>query len=195
MILRPSKTKPIQWLLMNGAFLALALWWAQEIGWRVYPLAGIFGCGVLTAVVQLIPGSAYLQIADEGLSFAQWFRVVSLSWNTIDEFFVVAWTPADDESFWSWLLRLYNFDRSGKTAHEVVGFNFVLSHGGARRLCRVNAVPGKCEAALPDLYGQNAEDLAALLNHCIAQFRIALLRDQKDATLSPLPPTPSVGGR
>jgi hypothetical protein len=153
LILRPKKS-PAIWLLLGcGTFVAGGLWMAQENGWIGYLCAGFFALGIPVAVVQLLPGSTYLRIADDGLSFANMFRVTTIPWNVIDQFFVVG------------------VKQTGMTVHKMVAFNFVPSYDRARLGRRVNSAIAKCEGALPDTCGQKAEELAEILNRCLAQFK------------------------
>ena len=57
-----------------------------------------------------MPGSTYLRISDDGLSFANMFRVTKMPWDVIDHFFVVS-------------LR-----QPGVTVRKMVRFNFVPSY-------------------------------------------------------------------
>lgn len=152
-VLRPKKS-PAIWLLIGcGTFVAAGLWVAREQGWIGYLCAGFFALGIPVAVVELLPGSTYLQIADDGLTFANLFRVHTIPWNVVDEFFVVS------------------LKQTGLPVHKMVAFNYVESYDRAQLGRRINAAIANCEGALPDTYGQKAEDLAEILNRCLAQFK------------------------
>lgn len=153
LILRPKKTRAIWLLLGCGMFVAGGLWMAQDKGWIGYLCAGFFALGIPVAVVQLLPGSTYLRIADDGLSFANMFRITTIPWNVIDQFFVVT------------------LKQTGMAVHKLVAFNFVPSYDRARLGRRISSAIAKCEGALPDTYGQKAEDLAEILNRCLGQFK------------------------
>jgi hypothetical protein len=153
LILRPKKTSAIAMLLGCGLFVAAGVWMAQEKGWVGYLCAGFFALGIPVAIVELLPGSTYLQIAENGLSFAHMFRVITIPWNVIDQFFVVS------------------MKRTGFTVHKMVAFNFVPSFDRSHFVRRITSVIAQCEGALPDTYGQKAEELAEMLNQCLAQFK------------------------
>jgi len=160
LIFHPKKSSAV-WLLVGSLFLfAGGMWVAQEEGWIGYLCAGFFALGILMAIVQLIPGSTYLRITEDGLSFAYMFLVFTIPWAAIDRFFV---------------------KQTGMTVRKMVAFNFVPSYYRVRNFVpsyyrvrlgrRVSSVIAKCEVALPDTYGQKAEDLAEILNRCLSQFK------------------------
>ena len=125
---------------------------AQEKGWIGYLCAGFFALGIPVAIVQMLPGSSYLRITDDGLSFASMFRVTNVPWNVIDHFFVVS------------------MKQTGMTVHKMVGFNFVPSYDRAKTGRRISSAIAQCEGALPDTYGKKAEELADILNRCLSEF-------------------------
>lgn len=153
LILRPKKLSVLGMLVISGSFVATGIWLGLQGKWMGYFCAAFFGLGVLVAVVQLLPGSTYLRVSSDGLSIVSLFRMTTIPWDIIDEFFVVT---------------LY---QSGLPIRKMVGFNFVESYDrahGARRFA--TAIAG-CEGALPDTYGMSAEDLADKLNQCLRAFR------------------------
>ncbi len=151
-VLRPKKSSAI-WLLFGcGFFVAIGIWMAQEEGWIGYLCAGFFGLGIMVAIVKLIPGSTYLRIAEDGLTFATLFRVKTIPWNVIEQFFVVT------------------MQQTGVTVHKLVGFNYVPDYDRAQALRRINFAMTQCEGALPDTYGKKAEELADLLNRYLAKY-------------------------
>lgn len=141
------------WLLLSSVlFVVLGIWIAQTIGWGGYLVAGFFSLGIPVAVVQLLPGSTYLRITENELTFTIMFRETSISWDVIDEFMVIT------------------MKQTGMTIHKMVGINFVSSYDGSRLGRRVSSALSGCDGALPDTYGQRAEDLADLLNACLQEF-------------------------
>ena len=144
--LYPRKSRALWLLLACSAFVTIGIWVGLSGEWPGYLGAAFFGLGIPAAVIQLLPGSTFLLINSEGITFANMFRKTSLPWSILDEFFVVT-------------LR-----QTGVKIHEMVGFNFVPTYDRARLGRAFLKVLGKCEGALPDTYGKKAEELAALLN-------------------------------
>lgn len=152
LILRPKKSSAIWLLLGCSLFVGIGLWIAIQKDWIGYFCAGFFAMGILLAIVQLLPGSTYLEITEDGLSFANMFRVTKIVWSDIDQFFVVTLKP------------------NGMAVHKLVGFNFVPSYDRSKIGRRISTVVAGCEGALPNTYGKTAEELAECLNRCLAQF-------------------------
>ena len=149
---RPKKSSAL-WLLIGcSLFVAGSVWMAQTKGWIGYLCAAFFALGIPVAIVQLLPGSTYLRLSEDGLAFANMFRVTTIPWNIIDQFFVVS------------------LNQTGMTVHKMVGFNYVQSYDRSRVGRRVSFAIVKCEGALPDTYGKKAEELADLLNTCLQEF-------------------------
>ena len=87
-VLRPKKMTALGLLAGSVIFVAGGLLMAQEHGWIGYFCAGFFALGIPVALVQLLPGSTYLRIAEDGISFANLFRVTRIPWDVIDHFSV-----------------------------------------------------------------------------------------------------------
>ncbi len=136
-------------------FVAAAIWIAQVQGVIVYLAAGFFALCILLNVVQLLTGSTYLRLAEDGLSLTSLFGVYKIPWNVIDRFLVVE-------------LKLI-----GMTVRKVVGFNFVQSDR-AHRGRRISLAIAQCEGTLPETYSQTPEELAEILNRWLAQFNAAM---------------------
>lgn len=153
--LYPRRSRAIWLLLGCSAFVALGVWLGLSGERNGFLGAAFFGLGIPIAVIQLLPGSAFLRIDSAGITFAAMFRTTSLPWSAFAEFFVVT-------------LR-----QTGVQMHEMVGFNFAPTYDRARHGRAMAKVFVKCEGALPDTYGKKAEELAALLN---ARLRAASSR-------------------
>jgi hypothetical protein len=145
-ILYPKKSSAVWLLLGCSAFVVVGIWLGNREGWIGYAGAAFFALGIPVALIQLLPGSSYLQIDETGLTFSNLFRKTSVPWSDVDEFFVVT------------------LKQSGLAVHKMVGFNYVPSYGRQLIGRRIAAAIGKCEGALPDTYGKSAEELALLLN-------------------------------
>ncbi len=133
-------------------FVIVGIWLAQDTGWIGYLCAGFFALGVPVAIIQLLPGSSYLRIADDGLSFANLYRETNIPWSAIDHFSVVT------------------IKQTGITVNKMVGFNFVPTYEPAKIGRRISTAIAQCEGALPDTYGLTAEELADLLNERLAEY-------------------------
>ena len=154
LILRPKNSSVIKRLLLScGMFVAAAIWTAQMQGVIGYLCAGFFALCILLDIVQLLPGSTYLRLAEDGLSFTSLFCVNTIPWNVIDLFFVV------------------ELKRIGMAVRRAVGFNFVQSYDRAQLGRRISCAVAQCEFVLPDTYIQNPDELAEVLNRCLAQFK------------------------
>lgn len=152
----PKRSSAIWLLLGCSAFVAAGIWMGFRGEWFGYVCAGFFGLGIPVAVIQLLPGSAFLQIDSSGITYASLFRKTSIPWSVIDDFCVVA------------------MRQTGVKVHEMVGFNFVPSHDRSRFGRGVSKAIAGCEGALPDTYGMQAVDLAAMLTS-----RLRAVREQE----------------
>jgi hypothetical protein len=103
--------------------------------------------------VQLLPGSTYLRIAENGLTFANLFRETTIPWNSVEKFFVIT------------------LKQGGRGVHKLVGFNFAAPYEGSRAIRRIASALVNCDGGLPDTYGKSAEELTEILNRCLRQFR------------------------
>lgn len=153
LILRPKKSTAMWLLLCCSVFVVCGVWIAIEKSWIGYLCAGFFAMGIPVAVIQMIPGSTSLEIVDEGLSITNLFRVTMLPWHDVDHFFVVS------------------LKQSGMTVSKRVGFNYLPSDNHYHVSRQVATAIAGCEGTLPDTYGVPAEELAAILNQCLAEFR------------------------
>ncbi|MFO0965439.1 MAG: hypothetical protein U0793_07615 [Gemmataceae bacterium] len=151
--LYPKKLSAVWLLLACSAFVAGGIWMAEKKGWIGYACAGFFSLGIPVALVQLLPGSAYLQLDDNGLTYCSLFRKKSIPWSLIDEFFVVT------------------LKQAGLKVHTMIGFNHVPGYQGKRFGRGLSRAVAHCEGALPDTYGKKAEELVVLLNSYLRASR------------------------
>lgn len=110
----------------------------EPFGWLV---TALFGLGVPTLLVNLLPGSAYLKLDPEGMETRTLYRRHFTRWSDVEEFFT----------------------RSVR-GHRMVCWKYAPGYraqAGARRFAE--RIAG-AEAALPDTYGRSAEQLAGLLD-------------------------------
>ena len=144
--LYPKRSSAIWLLLACSVFVTIGVKLGLSGEWPGYLCAAFFGLGIPVAVIQMLPGSTFLVIDAEGITFANLFRQTSLPWSVFDTFFVVT------------------LSQTGVKVREMVGFNFVPTYDRAKLGRAVAKALSKCEGALPDTYGKKAEELAAILN-------------------------------
>ena len=149
MTLYPRRSSAIWLLVVCTAFVAIGIWTGSSGDWVGFLGAAFFGLGIPVALIELIPGSSFLHIDSNGITFSNLFRKASLPWSDVGEFYVVTMAH-----------------------HEMVGFNFAPTYDRARTARAVSKIIGKCEGALPDTYGKKAEDLARLLNARLQEARM-----------------------
>lgn len=150
-----SKMSSVAWVLVICAiFVAIGIWMGDSEGWIGYAIAGLFGLGVLVGIVQLLPGSSFLELDDNGMTVCCLFRKHYIPWPTVDGFFVIG------------------VSNHGITVHKLVGMNYNASFDRSRLARRFATAIGGCEGALPDTYGCTAEELADKLNAYLRAFRI-----------------------
>jgi len=102
-----------------------------------------FGLGIVVALLQLLPGSAYLELDERGFTTCTMFRKNFIAWADVGKFFPLSLDVR---------------------ARKMVAFNYapgLQPHPTTRKF--LTAIAG-AEGALPDTYGRSAEDLAELLN-------------------------------
>ena len=70
------------------------------------------------------------------------------------------------------LFFVVELKRIGIAVRRVVGFKFVQSYDRAQLGRRISCAVAQCEFVLPDTYIQNPDELAEVLNRCLAQFKV-----------------------
>ena len=153
MTLYPKRSSAVGLFFCCSAFVAVGLWLGFGGEWLGFVCAGFFGLGIPVAVVQLIPGSTFLEIDDVGITYASLFRKTSIPWSAIDDFCVVT------------------MKRTGVKVYEMVGFNFVPAYDRSTTGRSVSKVIAGCEGGLPDTYGMKAAELAAMLTSRLDEVR------------------------
>jgi hypothetical protein len=151
--LRPSAWKNVGLLVICTLLVAISLWMGRSGQWLGYLCAAFFGLGIAIAMLQFIPGTSYLLIERDGLTVCNLFRKSRTQWTDVEEFFVV------------------KLKSKGITVRTMVGFNYSPSYDRARVGRAVATAVAGCEGALPDTYGQKAQELVEYLNYRLAQSR------------------------
>lgn len=137
--MRPS---PRKWLVVLGIATAFAAVGATMVrdgdagGWAV---TIFFAVCAGVALLVLLPASTYLEIRHDGFESSRLFRRRRLGWSEVGPFSAVSIGSHP----------MVVFDRLG---------------AGTPRLGRLNSAIAGANDALPDTYGKDAGELAALMN-------------------------------
>jgi len=137
--LRPSPRKWLVVLAIATAFAAVGatmVWDGDAGGWAV---TVFFAACAGVALLVLLPASTYLEIRHDGFEFSHLLHRRRLEWGEVGPFSAV---------------------RLG--GHPMVVFNRLA--GAPPRLGRLNAAIVGANDALPDTYGKEPGELAALMN-------------------------------
>jgi hypothetical protein len=141
LVLRPS-IKPMLWLfLVSGLFVALGVGMLEKQPLVAWAAIGLFGLGMLVALIMLIPGSCSLRLSSSGFTVRKFFFPTHYNWNDVTPFGV--------------------FSVSG---NKMVAFNFtgVYKVGRWGNLSQTTTGYSAC---LPcNFGGMTAEQLADLMN-------------------------------
>lgn len=103
-------------------------------------------------MLQQLPGSCYLRITHEEMSYCHFFRRTAIPWQDIDRFEVVT------------------LEQNGKTCLKLVGIHFVANSHRETFNRHLTQVMARCDAGLPDTYGMDADELVSMLNACHSRF-------------------------
>lgn len=150
--LYPSKLSAIGLLLGCVAFVVIGIHLGMTEGIFGYFAAAFFGLGIPIAIVQLIPGSTYLRIDNDGLTLCNMFRETKIPWDIIDRFGVAT-------------------IKTESSTTKMVGINFTSSYKKAKAMRRISAAISGFDGGLPSNYGMKVEELADLLNECLHNFK------------------------
>lgn len=153
LVFHAKRSSAVWLLLICLAFTALGLFVALVVGeWPGWLIAGFFALGIPIAIVQLIPGSTYLEIDEQGFTMCTMYRKHRVLWSEVEEFMVI------------------HHRQSGIKVNEWVGFNYRPTYDRARFGRKLARGLADCEGMLSVTYNMKAEDLVALLNECLARF-------------------------
>ncbi|MBN1764538.1 MAG: hypothetical protein JW860_04710 [Sedimentisphaerales bacterium] len=149
----PKKSRLLLLLAVCLLFTIGGIWMIKDEPFGGYLCAIFFGTGCAASIIQLLPGSAYLKIKDEGIEFCSLFRKTTILWDDISEFCV------------------YSVSHRGMTVNKMVGINFVPEYDRSKLSRKLSTALAGCEGGLPDTYGFKAEELASLLNEYLLEYR------------------------
>ena len=144
----PSSRRMVFLLLGSLAFVLAGIVAVRRNPAVGYAGIAFFGLGVLIATVNLLPGSAFLQVTNEGFTFCSLYRRHHIPWREVKEFVLI---------------------HAGN--RPMVGWNYNAERNGKARLRRLSAAITGAEAGLPDTYGMPASELATLLNTLLQRSR------------------------
>jgi hypothetical protein len=162
-VLRPRKRKWALVFLVCGAFFGggfLMLAHPEDASDRFggYLCIVFFGLCAVASLAQLVPGSSFLRLAPDGLTFRSMWRTRSYRWSDIERFGVAE------------VNTVHGFTRQ---RHPMVGFDFSASYPDQDKAVRLRSLNRRLtgfEAALPDNYGWSHEALAEHLNMLRARY-------------------------
>lgn len=148
LLLRRSVRKALLLLIGSLILAAGGVLMAREQPVIGYACAIFFVLCALVGAVTLHPNSSSLQLTEAGFTFVSLFRSTTVPWSHVERFFP---------------MKIYH--------NSMVGWNYSSSFDAQRIVRKVSNALAGVEAALPDTYGMQASELAALLNEYLAKHR------------------------
>lgn len=149
-LLKSKKSKYAKSLISSLMFMSLCIKFMimhDSLLWL--PLIILFALSSLASAICLIPNQSYIRLDNAGLTIRSMFKTINICWNELEGFYT---------------------DR--KYSKTIVAFSYKqkkYNHLNIENLVKANEV-------LPDSYGLNAADLAALLE----KYRIRFSRFQNN---------------
>ena len=141
-------------LLLNCVFVAMGVFLIVVGKWIGMVAAAFFSLGLVFSVIQVLPGSCYLRVTNDGLALCQLYRVRIITWDMVNSFFV------------------FTIRHNGFKANELVAFHWSETVARSSYARWASEVISQCDGALPQTYGRKASELAAFLNACLADYRL-----------------------
>jgi hypothetical protein len=141
--LKSSKLKILGFLGIAAASIAFSLWIATMNPIIGYLGAGYCGLFFLILAIQLLPGYSCLRLEQAGFTFNGLFRSHTVKWTEIEKFTVI---------------------------RKMVGLKLSADYKGKKFRRSTALSSAGIAVALPDTYGMNAEQLAALMNSLKVQY-------------------------
>lgn len=146
-ILYPKKSRAFLMMAVAALLIAMGvflIYMGNRFGWIV---VAFFGMLFLVSVIMTIPNSTYLAISADGFGIRNLFRYHFVAWGDVREFGV------------------FQIQHS-----RMVGWKYSDAYKARPGMRRMNARLVGYEGMLPDTYGLRHEDLATLMNACLARF-------------------------
>ena len=144
--LRPSRLKWASLFLLCSVFVLGGIWMVREGESSGYFVAGFFAIGLPVAVIQLLPGAAYLHLTADGFTFCSLFRAQTFRWADVTEFAII---------------RVHIW---------MIAWNFTTDYRSSPRARGLSKTVCGYEAALPDTYGMKPLELLALMESLRQRF-------------------------
>lgn len=145
-----NKRKVVGMLIIMMIFVIVGVWLLKRDPWIGWWTIGFCGLGSVVFIVQLLPGSSFLRIDQDGLLVRNLFKEFRIDFATVKQFVVY---------------DVGGFIPIGRP--RMVGMYMVSPTRGTRFARSVTGVDG----GLPDTYSMNADELANLLNDRLEIWR------------------------
>jgi membrane associated rhomboid family serine protease len=144
-----GRLKMLGLLCISLMFVALGYWmWVADPKMRIIAgvTMGLFGLGVLVALISFHPRASFLTLSASGFEFASLFRRHHFAWTDIDVFVPIVISGS-----------------------KMVGWNFADCYSKSQTLRGVSTALSGVEGALPDTYGYSHVELSRLMNELRAK--------------------------
>lgn len=143
-----SRLKTSLMLVVSVLFVACGIWMLPDEVIKGSFIIAFFGLCVMVFIVQLLPGSSWLRLDENGFTYCALFRTHHVRWQDVESFTLV---------------------RVG--VNDLVGWNHVKNYESADGGRQLNRALVGVDASLPDNYGMSANTLAELMNSYIRESR------------------------
>jgi len=139
--LTPSPLKHFGMLAICIAFVAIGVLARGDNPALMWLVSGFFGLGAVVFIINLIPGSSFLELTAQGFTFRALYRTWHVPWTDVDGFLV-----------------------ANVGGRDMVCWNYAPGYDKQKFGRRLSSGLSGVEAGLPDTYGRSAGELAQLLN-------------------------------
>ncbi|MGB0133021.1 STM3941 family protein [Dokdonella sp.] len=143
-----SKLKAGLLLLVSLMFVACGIWMFADKALTGLFIIAFFGLCALVFVIQLIPGSSWLRLDDEGFTYCALFRKRHVRWCDVEALTV-----------------------THIGAIQRIGWNYAVGCKDNALGRDLNRALAGVDAALPDNYGKSASVLAELMGSYLCESR------------------------
>lgn len=145
--LRPSRKKVAGLFIVSLLFVICGIWMVHDGQPMGYLCGGFFALGLTVFALQFHPRAAYLHLAPDGFTFCSLFRAYTVKWSHVQEFGVICIGP-------KWM----------------VAWNFTPDYSAAGPGRAISKSLSGYEAALPDTYGMEPDELIVLMEGLRQRF-------------------------
>jgi hypothetical protein len=154
LILRPRNLKTIGLLLISFTLVLGGVILIDESPLISWFCISFFGIGVIVFTLELIPNSNYLKLTKDGFEIRSLYKSNFTKWNDIN-------------SFKAGVLKIPVYNVLGtffNKKKKMVFFDYKETHRKNKITKSLSKSLSGSQAALPDLYGMKADELAKLMN-------------------------------